>query len=168
MQLFEVVFSPGQLNPVRITDAIPAEMRPFPHVPVGRDPEKKGERVPLTGKLAATGSPERVIARAGVFRDPKTGRIVLGMEQSNGDDPRALVLLSASNSFPEGVVISPGKGVSVLARGDIRNGEQLLVIWPDAGTVVIQDPVREERHEFRRVGTQFERTMLGEAAESSD
>ncbi len=163
MQVFELVFSSGQLNPVRITDAIPAEMHPFPHVPIGADPQTKGERVPLTARLAATRSPEQLIARAGVFRDPKTSRIVLGVEQSNGDDPRALVLLSASNSFPEGVGVTPGKGLSVLARGEIRNGEQLLVIWPEGGTIVIHDPVREERHELRRTGSQFDRTLLEEA-----
>ena len=80
MQLFEVVFSPGQLNPIRIADAISAEMRPFPHVPVGTRPDSKGERVPLTGRLAATRNADQLIARAGVFRDPKSGRIVLGAE----------------------------------------------------------------------------------------
>ena len=160
MQAFAIEFSPGQLNPVRITDAIVAELHPFPHVPLGTDPDKKGERVPLTGRLAATRTPEQLIARAGVFRDPKTGRIVLGMEQTNGEDPRALVLLTAANSFPEGVAVSPGTGVSVLARGEIRNGEQVLLIWPENGAVVIQDPVREERHELRRTGTQFDRVLI--------
>ncbi len=159
MQLFEVVFSSGQLNPVRISDAIPAELRPFPHVPVGTNPDSKGERVPLTGRLAAMRNTEQTITRAGVFRDPKSGRIVLGAEKANGDDPRAVVLLSAANTFPEGVAVAPGKGVSVLARGEIKNGEQLLVIWPEDATVVIQDPVREERHELRRSGSQFERTL---------
>jgi len=160
MQLFEVVFSSGQLNPVRIADAIAAELRPFPHVPIGANPDSKGERVPLTGRLAATCSTEHTITRAGVFRDPKSGRIVLGAEKTNGDDPRAVVLVSASNTFPEGVAVAPGKGVSVLARGEIKNGEQLLVIWPEDATIVIQDPVREERHELRRSGSQFERTLV--------
>ncbi len=164
MQLFEVVFSSGQLNPVRIVDAIPAEMHPFPHVAVGTHPDTKGERIPLTGRLAGTRSAEQLISRAAAFRDPKTSRIVLGVEQTNGDDKRALVLLSASNSFPEGITVLPGKGVAVLARGDIRNGEQLLVIWPEAATVIVNDPVREERHELRRIGSQFERTKLEEAA----
>jgi len=162
MQLFEVVFSSGQLNPVRISDAIPAEMHPFPHVSVGTNPDRQGERIPCTGRLVATRNAEQLIVRAGVFRDPKSGRIVLGTEKSNGDDARALVLLSASNTFPEGVAIAPGKGVSVLARGEIKNGEQLLAIWPENATVVIQDTVRDERHELRRVGSQFDRTMLGE------
>jgi hypothetical protein len=165
MLAYEVEFAPGHLSPLHVADAIRAETLPRPHVAVG-DPATpgKGVRIPLTPRLMASftqGSP--LICRAGAFRDPKTGQIVLGAEPAeNGHDARALVLLAASSRFPEGVSVTPLKGVAVLAKGQIRNGQQLLLIWSDGGRVAIVDPAGEERYELRRAGDQFDRVKVPE------
>jgi hypothetical protein len=163
MQAYEVEFTPAQLPPFRIADGLRAARLPYPHVPVG-DPTTagKGVRVPLTSRLAAScNGGALLIARAGAYRDPKTGRIVLGTEQAaKTDDTRALVRLAAASSFPEGVSVTPQKEVSVLATGAMRNGQQLLLIWPDGGRILVEDPAREERYELRRRGGEFERVAL--------
>lgn len=162
MQAFEIEFAPAQLHSLHILDAIRAETSPFPHVSVG-DPTTagKGLRVPLTSRLMASftqGQP--LISRARAYRDPKSGRIVLGVEQAADEsDSRALVLLAASSTFPEGVSVIPRGEVTLLARGDVRNGQQLLLIWPEGGRVAVEDPAREERYELRRAGDQFDRVM---------
>jgi len=171
MQAYEVEFAPAQLSPLHIADAIHAETLPHPHVSVG-DPATpgKGVRIPLTSRLMASfsqGAPLSCHARA--YRDPKTGRIVLGVEQAaDVHDARALVLLAASSRFPEGVSVTVQKGVAVLAKGQVRNGQQLLLIWPDGGRVTIEDPAREEGYELRRAGDQFDRVTLQESAGTRD
>jgi len=171
MQAYEVEFAPAQLSPLHIADAIHAETLPHPHVSVG-DPATpgKGVRIPLTSRLMASfsqGAP--LICRARAYRDPKTGRIVLGVEQAaDVHDARALVLLAASSRFPEGVSVTAQKGVAVLAKGQVRNGQQLLLIWPDGGRVTIEDPAREEGYELRRAGDQFDRVTLQESAGTRD
>lgn len=163
MQAYEIEFTPTQLHSLHIMDAIRAETLPFPHVSVG-DPSTpgKGLRIPLTSRLMASFSQENpLICRAKAYRDPKTGRIVLGIEQSaDMDDPRALVLLAASSNFPEGVTVTPKGQVTLLATGEVRNGRQLLLIWPEGGRVAVEDPAREERYELRRVGDQFDRLVM--------
>ena len=163
MRAYEVQFLPAQRPPLRINDAIPVETLPFPHVSVG-DPTTpgKGARIPLTSRLTASfNQGPSAICRAKAFRDPKTGSIVLGVEQAEGEnDDRALVLLAATNGFPEGVTVTPQKEITLLAKGEVRNGQQLLLVWPDGGTVDVLDPVREERYELRRAGDQFDRILL--------
>jgi hypothetical protein len=163
MQAFEVEFTPARLASLHITDAIRAGTLPRPHVSVG-DPDTPGSgiRVPLTSRLVAsfTAGPS-LIHRAGAYRDPKTGSIVLGVEQAAEEkDARALVLLAATNSFPEGVSVTPQKEVTLLAKGEVRNGQQLLLIWPEGGRVAVADLVREERYELRRTGDQFDRVLM--------
>jgi hypothetical protein len=163
MQAYEVEFAPAQLHSLHISDAIRAETLPFPHVSVG-DPATpgRGVRIPLTSRLMASFiQGEALIGRARAYRDPKSGRIVLGVEQAEEvNDGRALVLLAASSSFPEGVSVAPRKEVRLLAKGDVRNGQQMLLIWPEGGRVAVEDPVREERYELRRAGDQFDRVIL--------
>lgn len=163
MQAYEIEFTPAQLHSLHITDAIRAETLPFPHVSVG-DPSTpgKGLRIPLTSRLMASFSQEKpVICRAKAYRDPKTGRIVLGVEQgSDINDSRALVLLAASSSFPDGVTVTPKGEVTLLAKGEVRNGQQLLLIWPEGGKVGVEDPAREARYELRRAGDQFDRLVM--------
>ena len=163
MQAYEVEFTPAQLPPFRITDGIRAHRHPHLHVAVG-DPATpgRGVRVPLTSRLAAScNGSALLIARAGAYRDPKTGRIVLGTEQeATAGDTRGLVLLAASSSFPEGVSVTPQKNVHLLARGEMRNGQQLLLIWPDGGKVLVEDPAREERYELCRTGDEFDRIIV--------
>jgi len=163
MQAYEVEFTPAQLPPFRITDGIRAQRLPHLHVSVG-DPATRGKgvRVPLTTRLAAScNGGALLIARAGAYRDPKTGRIVLGTEPgANAEDTRALVLLAASSSFPEGVSVTPRKEVSLLAKGEMHNGQQLLLIWPDGGRVLVEDPAREERYELRRTGDEFDKITV--------
>jgi len=163
MQAYELEFAPAQLSPLHIADGIRAETLPRPHVAVG-DPATpgKGVRVPLTSRLMASfsqGPP--LICRAKAYRDPKSGQIVLGVEQgTEAQEARVLVLLAAVSRFPEGVSVTPQKGVAVLAKGQVRNGQQLLLIWPDGGGVTVEDPAREERYELRRAGDQFDRITL--------
>ena len=163
MQAFEVEFAPAQLSPLHISDAIRAEILPRPHVPVG-DPTQpgKGIRIPLTSRLtAAVTQASPLISRARAFRDPKTGQIVLGVEEdSDGKDARALVLFAASSRFPEGVAVTPQQGIAVLATGQVHNGQQMLLIWPDGGKVTVEDPAHETRYELCRAGDQFDRTEL--------
>lgn len=171
MQAYEVEFAPAQLSPLHVADAIRAETLPHPHVSVG-DPATpgRGVRIPLTSRLMASfthGSP--LICRARAYRDPKTGRIVLGVEQAaDAHDARALVLLAASGRLPEGVSVTPQEGVAVLAKGHVHNGQQLLLIWPDGGSVTVKDPASEERYELRRAGDQFDRVKLQEEADAPD
>ena len=167
MQAYEVEFVPAHLSPLHVLDAIRAETRPRPHVSVG-DPATpgKGIRIPLTSRLIAAvtqGSP--LISRARALRDPKTGQIVLGVEQAeNGKDAGALVLFAASSRFSEGVSISPQQGVAVLAKGQIHNGEQLLLLWHDGGRLTVKDSAGGERYELRRAGDQFDRVIMREQA----
>ena len=171
MQAYEVEFAPAQLSPLHIADGIHAETLPQPHVSVG-DPATpgKGVRIPLTSRLMASFTQgSSLISRARAYRDPKTGRIVLGVEQAaDAHDPRALVLLAASSRFPEGVSVTPQKEVVLLAKGQVRNGQQLLLIWPDGGRITIEDPAHEERYELRRAGDQFDRVRLQEQADAPD
>lgn len=163
MQAYEVEFTPPQVPPLRIKDAIRAEKRPHPHISVG-DPATPGNgiRVPLTSRLTASfDSGAALVTRATAYRDPKSGRVVLGVEPAaDAHDSRALVLLAASSSFPDGVSVIPEAGVSLLARGAVRNGEQVLLIWPDGARVIVHDVAREERHELRRAGDQFDRVTM--------
>jgi hypothetical protein len=166
MQAYEVDFAPAQMPPVRIRDGIRAETEPHPHVAVGdAGASGNGCRVPLTSRLAVAmnaGAP--LISRAGAYRDPKSGAVVLGSERDGERDaPLALVKLTVSNGFPEGMSITPGKEVRVLARGEARNGRQVLLVWPDGGTLVVEDPVREERHTLRRAGDRFDRLPMESA-----
>ena len=64
--------------------------------------------------------------------------------------------------------MTPQKGVAVLAKGQIRNGQQLLLIWPDGGRITVEDPADEERYELRRAGDQFDRVKLEEKADARD
>jgi hypothetical protein len=160
MHAYQVECTPAQRPPVRIADGIRAQKLPHPHVPVG-DPETpgKGVRIPLTTRLAAScNGGAALIARAAVYRDPKSGGLVLGTERTAAaDDARALVLLAASSRFPEGVSVTPQKGVGLLARGETRNGgQQVLLLWPDGGKVLVEDPGGEERYELRRAGDEFD------------
>jgi hypothetical protein len=163
MQAYEVEFVPAQRPPLRIKDAIRADTLPHPHVSVG-DPGTpgRGVRVPLTSRLLAScNSGPPLICRAAAYRDPKTGRIVLGVEPTmDTQDTRALVLLAASSRFPDGVSITPQQGVNVLATGELYHGRHMLLIWPDGGKIVVEDPGREERYEVRRTGDQFEPVTL--------
>jgi hypothetical protein len=163
MQAYEVEFTPAQLPPFRITDGIHTQGRPHPHVSVG-DPATPDTvvRVPLTTRLAAScNGGAALIARATAYRDPKSGSIVLGMDPATAaDDTRALVLLAASSTFPEGVSVTPRKDVGLLAKGRMRNGQQLLLIWPDGGTVLVEEPGREERYELRRTGDEFDMVAI--------
>ena len=165
MQAFTLDFLPARRPPLRITDGLPAVALPHPHVAVGETGQAdKVARVPITPRLA-TLSRERdtLINRAGVYRDPKTGRIVLGVEPSGaGTETRALVLLAASSSFPDGVSIVPEKVVGVIAQGEIRNGRQVLLTWPDGGQVIVEEPAREARYALRRSGDQFDSVPLAE------
>ena len=165
MQAYELTFTPAHLPPLRIMDSIHAEAHPHPHVSVG-DPVMpgKGIRIPLTSRLmAAFNQDPPLIGRASAFRDPKTGTIVLGVEQNTDvNNTRALVLLAASSRFPEGVIVTPRKEVTLLAKGEIPHGQQLLLIWPDGGKVRVEDPAHEERYELRRSGDQFDRILLRE------
>ncbi len=163
MQAFEVEFAPAHLSPLHITDAIRAEKLPRPHVAVGDVSQPgKGVRIPLTSRLTAAVTQSPMISRARAFRDPKTGRIVLGVEEqaTESHDARALVLFAASSRFPEGVAVTPQRGVAVLAKGQVHNGQQLLLIWPDGGKVTVEDPGHEARYELSRAGDQFERIVV--------
>jgi len=160
MQAFEVEFVSARLSPLKITDAVRAAILPAPHVSVG-DPAVPGQgtRIPLTARLAATLARKTpLIGRAKPFRDPKTGSVVLGVEPSEGgEDSRALVLLSASSGFPDGVSVAPRSGVTLLAQGEAGSVRQLLLIWPDGGEVAVSDLMRDERYALHRAGDQFER-----------
>jgi hypothetical protein len=166
MQAYQVEFVPAHLPPLRIADAIRPETSPRPHVVVG-DPATPGggTRIPLAARLlAALSSGAPLIQRVKAFRDPKSGGIVLGAESA--DDPqdgRALVLFSATSNFPDGVTISPGRGITTLAQGAVPHGRQLLLIWPDGETVGVDDPANEARYALRRVGDQFERIVVDSA-----
>jgi hypothetical protein len=163
MQAYEIEFAPAQLHSLHIQDAIRAETSPFPHVSVG-DPATpgKGLRVPLTTRLIASFTQRPpMICRAKAFRDPKTHRVVLGVEQAEDvNDPRALVLLAAASSFPDGVSVNLKGEVILLAKGQVRNGEQLLLIWPEGGRIGVEDTAREERYELHRAGDQFDRIKM--------
>jgi hypothetical protein len=162
MQAYEVEFTPAQLSPLHITDAVRVQALPALHLSVG-DPDipGKGVRIPLTSRLAASlNQGSLLIDRAKAYRDPKTGRIVLGVEQAEAaNETRALVLLSASSGFPEGVSVVPQAGFVLLAKGEVGRAQQLLLIWPDGSGVTIEDPVRHERYELRRTGDQFDQVI---------
>lgn len=163
MQAYEVELVPAQIPPLRIRDAIRADARPYPHVAVGDAATlEESVRVPITSRLMASCAPESPsISRAAAYRDPKSGKIVLGVEQ-NGEEngARALVLFSASSRFPDGVAVTLPKGIRVLGKAARRNGQQLLLIWPEDERIVVADPGREERYEVRRTGDQFGLALL--------
>jgi hypothetical protein len=163
MQVYEVEFTPAELPPFRIADGIRPHARPHLHVSVG-DPATPGAvvRVPLTTRLATScNGGTALIARATAYRDPKSGSIVLGVEPPDAAaDPRALVLLAASSTFPEGVRVTPRREVGLLAKGDMRKGQQLLLIWPDGEKVLVDDPGREACYELRRTGDEFDMVAL--------
>jgi len=163
MQAYEVQFTPAHLSPVRIGDAIRAELRPAPHVPVG-DPDApgKGLRIPLTTRLAASLDGQApLIGRAKAYRDPKSRRIVLGMEQADdARDERALVLLSTKGGALGDVSVRLPKEISLLAEGEREGTRQLLLIWPDGAGIAVEDGVREQRYELRRQGSEFARTVV--------
>jgi hypothetical protein len=106
LRAYQVDFFPAQLSPIRMKDGVQAELRPTPHIPVG-DPEIPGHgvRAPLTARLAASLSTNgRLIGGVKAYRDPKTGRIVLGADEAEDrSGSGAIVLLSASSGFPDGV-----------------------------------------------------------------
>jgi hypothetical protein len=166
MQAYQVEFVTARQPAMQISDAIRAMTLPHPHIPVG-DPATpgRGTRIPLTARLIASfsqGSP--LIERAKAFRDPKTGGIVLGVEgEADTEEERALVLLTASNNFPDGLSATPQKEVVLLARGEVRNGQQMLLIWPDGGSILVEDPARDERFALRRSGDQFDRVEMPDA-----
>jgi hypothetical protein len=163
MHAYQVEFAPAQMPPLRIADAIRAETRPRPHVVVG-DPTVPGAvaRIPLAARLLASLSSDTPeIRRVTPYRDPKGGGIVLGADPADAaPDARALVLLTATSNFPDGVTVTPGKGITALAQGAVHHGWQMLLVWPEGGSVVVDDPAREARHALRRTGDQFERTLL--------
>jgi hypothetical protein len=160
---YQVDFLPGQLSPIRVKDGLEAELRPRPHISVG-DPEAAGNgaRVPLAARLASVVNVNgRRVARAKVYRDPGSGQIVLGADESgDGTGTSAIVLLSASTGFPDGVSIQPSKGLSVLAQGERGRVRQCLLIWPDGAGVTIHDHLRNESHELRRTGEDFKHTSV--------
>jgi hypothetical protein len=163
MQAYEVEFTPVLRSPLRIADAIRVQTIPAPHVLVG-DPATpgKGRRIPLTVRLiAALDRAAPLIARAKVYRDPKTSQFVLGIEQGdNGADARAIVLLSTTTSPPGDAVVSLPKEIGLLARGDVGHARQLLLLWPEGSAITVEDPILEQRHALRRVGSEFTRTIL--------
>jgi hypothetical protein len=166
MQVFALDFLPARRPSLRIVDGLPAATHPHPHVIVGEAAATaQVARIPMTPRLAAIAREgNATVGRAGVYRDPKTGRIVLGIESSTDrTDTRALVLLAASSSFPDGVSVIPEKTVGVIAQGDVRNGRQYLFTWPDGAQVVIEEPAREARYAIRRSGDQFESVPLADA-----
>lgn len=163
MQAYEVELLPAQIPPLRIRDAIRADARPYPHVAVGdATASEQSVRIPITARLMAACNGEAPsICRAAAYRDPTSGKIILGVEQGTQENgSRALVLFSASSSFPEGVSVSLPKRVGVLGKGAMRNGQQFLLLWPEGERIVIEDPAREERYEVRRTGDQFGLALL--------
>jgi hypothetical protein len=166
MQAYEVKFTPAQRPPLQIADGIRAVSHPQPHVAVGDAAAGQGIQIPLTARLTASCTPDTpLIGRANAYRDPKSGRIVLGVESAeNGDDDRALVLLAAASAFPDGVAMAPEKNVIILAAGEVRNGRQMLLIWPEGGRVLVSDPGRDERYALCRTGDQFAPVLLSDGS----
>jgi len=165
MQAYAVEFLPARRPPLRITDGVSASPLPHPHLVVGESGGAgKSARIPLTARLVASSRGNgTTIHRAGIYRDPKSGRIVLGVEHAPDEtDARALVLLAASSSFPDGVSVIPEKTIGLIAQGEMQKGQQLLLIWPDGDRVVVEDPAREERYAILRSGDQFESILLTE------
>jgi hypothetical protein len=163
MQAYEVEFTPALRSPLRIEDAIRAQTVPAPHVSVG-DPGTPGKsrRIPLTVRLgAALDRAAPLITRAKVYRDPKTSQFVLGIEQGdNGADARAIVLLSTTTSPPGDAVVVLPREVLLLARGEVGHTRQLLLLWPEGSGITVEDPILEQRHALRRVGSEFTRIIL--------
>ncbi|HSB68980.1 MAG TPA: hypothetical protein VLH58_08310 [Candidatus Methylomirabilis sp.] len=163
MQVFEVEFAPALRSPIRIADAIRVATQPTPHIPLG-DPETpgKGLRVPLTSRLAASlDRGAALMARAKAYRDPKTGQIVLGIEQAEDKQTdRALVLLSVRNDSLGGFSVSLPNHVGLLAQGQRDDMRQLLLIWPDGAGITVEDSMHDQRHEIRRSGDDFTRVVL--------
>ena len=58
--------------------------------------------------------------------------------------------------------VIPEKTIGLIAQGEMQNGQQLLLIWPDGDRVVVEDPAREERYAILRSGDQFESILLTE------
>ena len=119
MQAYAVEFLPARRPPLRITDGVSASPLPHPHLVVGESGGAgKSARIPLTARLVASSRGNgTTIHRAGIYRDPKSGRIVLGVEHAPDEtDARALVLLAASSSFPDGVSVIPEKTIGLISR----------------------------------------------------
>lgn len=163
MQAYEVEFTPAFLSPLRVTDAIRVQTVPAPHVLVG-DPSIPGEgrRIPMTVRLiAALDRAAPRIARAKVYRDPKTAQIVFGVEQGDTkEDTRAIVLLSTTTSPPGDAPVVIPKEVRLLAAGVVGRVRQHLLIWPEGSKITVEDPILEQRYELRRDGDEFTRTVL--------
>jgi len=163
MQAYEVDFAPAQLSPLSVTDGVRVRTQPVPHVSVGdASKPETGVRIPLTSRLLASLDPSSpLIGRAKAYRDPKTGRIVLGVEEAKDEhDTRALVLLSASSGFPNGISVRRQKGLALLAEGAAGHARQLLLIWPEGSEIIVEYSLREERFTLRRTGDQFKPDRL--------
>jgi len=162
MQAYEVEFLPAQLSPLHVKDGLRARLHPVPHVAVGDlDTPGRGVRIPLTARLAAAlNGNGGLIATAKAFRDPKSGRIVLGVPPDEAEAGPALVLLSTSTGLPNGVSVVAGKGVHLLAEGERGAARQCLLVWPEGAALTIEDHLREERHELRRIGGEFSRARV--------
>jgi len=163
MQAYQVEFSPAQLSPLSVTDGVHVQTQPVPHVSVGdASTPETGIRIPLTSRLQASLDPATPrIGRAKAYRDPKTGRIVLGVEEAKDEhDTRALVLLSATCGFPDGISVHCQKGLALLAQGAAGHARQMLLIWPEGSEVIVEDSLREERYTLRRTGDHFDPVRL--------
>ncbi len=163
MQAFEVEFTPAMRSPLRIEDAIRVQTVPAPHVLVGEPGTPgKGQRIPMTIRLiAALDHAKPLIARAKVFRDPKTSQFVLGIDPGdNGAETRAIVLLSTTTSPPGDAVVVLPREVIPLAQGAVGHARQHLLVWPEGSEIVVEDPILEQRHALRRTGGEFLRTIL--------
>ena len=163
MQAYQVEFTPAQLSPLSVTDGVRVQTQPVPHVSVGdASTPETGIRIPLTSRLQASLDPATPrIGRAKAYRDPKTGRIVLGVEEAKDEhDTRALVLLSASSGFPDGISVHCQKGLALLAQGAAGHARQMLLIWPEGSEVIVEDSLREERYTLRRTGDHFDPVRL--------
>jgi hypothetical protein len=163
MQAYQVEFSPAQLSPLSVTDGVRVQTQPVPHVSVGdASTPETGIRIPLTSRLQASLDPATpLIGRAKAYRDPKTGRIVLGVEEAKDEhDTRALVLLSATCGFPNGISVRCQKGLALLAQGAAGHARQMLLIWPEGSEVIVEDSLREERYTLRRTGDHFDPVRL--------
>jgi hypothetical protein len=121
-----------------------------------------GRRIPLTVRLiAALDRAAPQLARAKVFRDPKTMQFVLGIDQGdNGADSRALVLLSTTTSPPGDAVVVFRKEVILLGQGQVGRTRQSLLVWPEGSEATVEDPILEQRYALRRVGDDFTRLFL--------
>ena len=91
---------------------------------------------------------------------PSGATLPFVQQDKDEDDTRALVLLSASSGFPNGISVLCQKGLALLAEGAAGHARQLLLIWPDGSEVIVEDSLREERYTLRRTGDQFDPVRL--------